>query len=99
MLEAINDVYDEWVDETCVVLYAISVDDSREQHKIAPLVNSKGWEFEVLLDPNSDFKRAMNVIFTPHTFLLYGKGEVVWQASTYIEGDEEEIYEQLIKLE
>jgi hypothetical protein len=31
-------------------------------------VNGKGWEYEVLLDANSEFKRAMNVNAIPHTF-------------------------------
>src|SRR5512137_2850040 len=59
-LTTISDVYSEWVEETGVKLYAISVDDSRSMTLVAPLVNGKGWEYMVLLDPNSDFKRAMN---------------------------------------
>jgi len=97
MLTAINEVYEDWVDETGVVLYAISVDDARNSNLVAPFVNGKGWDYIVLLDPNSDFKRAMNVVFTPHTFLLSGDGEIVWQKAMYIPGDEEEIYKQIKK--
>jgi cytochrome c biogenesis protein CcmG/thiol:disulfide interchange protein DsbE len=71
-----------------VKLYAISVDDSRSASLVAPLVNGKGWDYTVLLDPNSDFKRAMNVGPIPQTFLLNGKGEVVWQHTSFAEGDE-----------
>jgi len=97
MLTAINEVYEDWVDETGVVLYAISVDDARNSNLVAPFANGKSWEFKVLLDPNSDFKRAMNVVLIPHTFLLNGDGEIVWQKAMYIPGDEEEIYKQIIK--
>jgi len=61
-----------------------------------PLVNGKGWEFDVLLDENGDFKRAMNVNVPPHTFILNGKGEIVWQHVGYLEGDEAE-YIEIVK--
>ena len=53
---------------------------------------------EVLLDPNGDFKRAMNVNMIPHTFLLDGNGNVVYQHTSYYEGLEEEIYEMVQKV-
>ncbi len=87
-LTSISDVYDDWVKETGVKLYAVSVDNSRSVSLVAPLVNGKAWDYTVLLDVNSDFKRAMNVGLIPQTFLLNGKGEVVWQHTSFAEGDE-----------
>ena len=92
LLDAIHEVYSDWQEETGVVLYAISIDDFRTNYKIAPLVNGKGWEFNILLDINSDFKREMNVVATPHIFILNGNNEVIWQKTTYSQGDEDEIY-------
>jgi thiol-disulfide isomerase/thioredoxin len=97
-LTTISDVYDDWVTETGVKLYAISVDDSRSMTLVGPMVNGKGWDFTVLLDPNSDFKRAMNVGPIPHTFLLNGKGEVVFQHTSFAEGDELGLIEMVRKL-
>jgi cytochrome c biogenesis protein CcmG, thiol:disulfide interchange protein DsbE len=97
-LSTISEVYDDWVTETGVKLYAISVDDSRSMTLVAPMVNGKGWDFTVLLDPNSDFKRAMNVGPIPHTFLLNGKGEVVFQHTSFAEGDELNLIEMVRKL-
>jgi thiol-disulfide isomerase/thioredoxin len=97
-LTTIADVYDEWVEETGVKLYAISVDDSRSMTLVAPMVNGKGWDYQVLLDPNSDFKRAMNVGPIPHTFLLDGNGQVVFQHTSFAEGDELELIEMVRKL-
>lgn len=91
MLDAINEVYAEWQEETGVLIYAVSVDDARSSAAIAPLVNGKGWEFTILLDANADFKRAMNVNETPHIFILNENREVVWQKKTYAPGDEGEI--------
>jgi cytochrome c biogenesis protein CcmG, thiol:disulfide interchange protein DsbE len=92
MLDAINEVYSEWQDSTGVVLYAVSIDDSRTSSKITPLVNGKSWDFKFLMDSNSDFKRAMNVVATPHIFILNANAEVVWQKTTYMTGDEDEIF-------
>jgi thiol-disulfide isomerase/thioredoxin len=97
-LTTIADVYDDWVKETGVKLVAVSIDDSRSVPLVAPMINGKGWEYQVLLDPNSDFKRAMNVVTVPQTFLLNGKGEVVWQHTTFAEGDELELIDLVRKV-
>ena len=91
-LNNIADVYDDWVEETGVKLIAISIDDSRNAGKVAPYVNGKAWDYEVYIDANQDLKRALNVNNVPHTFLLNGKGEIVWQHNSYSEGDEDELY-------
>lgn len=94
-LNAIAEVYDDWQDETGVKLIAISIDDTRSMSKVAPYVNSSDWEYDVYLDSNSDLKRAMGVSSVPHTFLINGDGKIVWNHKGYIDGDEEELYEQI----
>ena len=94
-LNAIAEVYGEWQDETGVKLIAISIDDTRSMSKVAPYVNSSDWEYDVYLDSNSDLKRAMGVSTVPHTFLINGDGKIVWHHKGYIDGDEEELYEQI----
>lgn len=97
-LSTIAEVYDEWVEETGVKLIAVSIDDSRSSSRVGPTVNGKGWEYEVLLDANSEFKRAMNVNAIPHTFLIDGKGEIVWQHTSFAEGSELELIALVRKL-
>ncbi|MBI5325157.1 MAG: TlpA family protein disulfide reductase [Ignavibacteriae bacterium] len=97
-LKNIHEVYEDWQKETGVKLYAISIDDSRNSKKVAPFVNGRQWKFEVMLDENSDFKRAMNVNNPPHTFLYNGKGELVWQHNGYAQGDENNLYDEIKKL-
>jgi hypothetical protein len=96
--DAINDVYEDWVDETGVKMYAVSIDNARSSKRVLPTVNGRSWEFEVLLDPNSDFKRAMNVNVPPHTFILNGNNEIVWQHVGYLDGDELEYIEIVEKV-
>ncbi len=97
-LLAISDVYDDWVDETGVKLYAISIDDTKTAAKVAPFVNGRGWDFEVLQDINWDFKRAMNIVDIPFLCVLNGNGEIVYQHTSYAPGSEEELYEIVKKL-
>ena len=97
-MDAYNENYEDWQDETGVKIYAVSIDDARSSAKVLPFVNGKAWEMEVLLDPNGDFKRAMNVNMIPHTFLIDGKGNVVYQHTSYYEGLEDEIYELVEKV-
>ncbi|MCX7697773.1 MAG: TlpA family protein disulfide reductase [Bacteroidales bacterium] len=85
--------YDEWVEETGVKLFAINVDDQRTFASVKTLVNGKAWPFIVYCDPNGEFKRAMNVVNIPHTFILDGERKIVWQHSTFAEGAEEEVIE------
>ena len=97
-LNNINDVFEDWVEETGVRLIAISIDDMRQVYKVAPYVEGVAWEFDVLLDTNGDFKRAMNVNNVPFTFLLDGEGNIVYKHNNYAEGDEDELYEKVLEL-
>ena len=97
-LDAYNDNYEEWQEETGVKIIAVSIDDSRSTAKVLPFVSGKGWEFDVLLDPNGDFKRAMSVNMIPHTFILDGEGNIVYQHTSYYEGLEDEIFEIVEKV-
>jgi len=90
-LSTIAEVYEQWQKETGVKLVAVSVDDSRSSSKVAPLVDGKSWEYEVLLDLNGDLKRAMNVNEVPHMFIVNGNGEIVWQHTSFADGGEVEI--------
>lgn len=93
-LDAINDVYEDWVDETNVKLYAISVDDSRTVKRVRPLVSGKGWEFDILLDTNSDLKRQLNAPTIPVT-LLVKNNKILFRHSGYTPGSEDELYEKI----
>ena len=66
-LDAISEVYEEWQEETGVKIIAVSIDQAQNINKVKPLVSNHGWEYEVLLDPNGDFKRALGCQMIPYT--------------------------------
>ena len=94
-LNTIMDEYEDLQDETGVKLIAISIDDARNAPKVPVFVNGKGWEYEVYIDENQDFKRAMTVNNVPHTFLYDGNGVQVYSHNSFAPGDEEELYDQI----
>ncbi len=97
-LNTIKEVYEDWQDETGVKIIAVSIDDARAASRVKPLVNGSGWEYEVYIDQNQDLKRAMNVVNVPHTFIVNGKGEIVWQHTSFVEGSEDKLIELVKKL-
>jgi cytochrome c biogenesis protein CcmG, thiol:disulfide interchange protein DsbE len=97
-LGTINDELEDWVEETGVRFVAVSIDDTRNTYRVEPFINGRAWEFEVLLDPNGELKRALNVGNIPHTFVLNSNREVVWQHAGYAPGDEVELLEVLKKV-
>jgi len=97
-LKAINEVYDDWVSETGVKLFAVSIDQAQNINKVKPMVDEYGWEYKVLLDPNGDFKRSLGIQMIPYTIVVDGHGKIVYQHNGYTDGAENELIEQVRKL-
>lgn len=97
-LTAIAEVYEDWVEETGVKLIAVSIDDARSTSRVMPTVLGRNWDYEILLDANSDFRRAMNVNQIPHNFIINGKGEIVWQHTSFAEGSQHQLIELVRRL-
>ncbi|MBR6900160.1 MAG: TlpA family protein disulfide reductase [Bacteroidales bacterium] len=97
-LNNIKEVYEEWQEETGVKIVAVSIDDARSANRVKPHAEGNDWPYEIYLDQNSDLKRAMGVVNVPHTFILNGKGEIVWQHTGYQDGGEEELIEHVREL-
>lgn len=97
-LNSLAERYEELQEELGVTLVAVSIDDSRTSPKVGPFVAGQGWDYTVVLDPNSDLRRAMGVNNVPHTFLLNGAGEIVWQVNKYVPGEEEVLIAEIRKL-
>lgn len=94
----IDNLYEEWQKKYNVNLIAVSIDDSRTAPKVKPFVTSKNWTYDVLIDINSDLKRAMNVTNPPTLFLIDQNGKIVFTHTGYIEGDENELELKIAEL-
>lgn len=97
-LRAIADLYPDWQDETGMKMYIVSIDDAQNTSKVKPFVDAEGWEYEVLLDANSDFFRSMGLQTVPHVLVVDGDGNIVYNHSGYTDGSETELINIIRKL-
>lgn len=93
-LNTINEKYEDWQKETKFKMYAVSTDDARTTSKVKTVVKSKGWSYNILLDPNQTLKRSLNINSIPHVILIH-KGKVVYSHIGYSAGDEDELFAKI----
>lgn len=97
-LKAIHEQYADWQEETGMKVIAVSIDQAQNINKVKQMVDGEGWEYEVLLDPNSEFRRAMGVQMIPHVFIIDGKGKIAESRSGYTDGAESHLIEKVREL-
>jgi Thiol-disulfide isomerase and thioredoxins len=97
-LSAIAEVYDDWQEETGVKIIAVSIDQGQNINKVKPLVDQNEWEYEVLLDPNSELLKALGGQMIPFVVVVDGSGNIVSKHSGYTDGAENELIEEVRKL-
>ena len=95
-LDAINKDFDKWKSETNVKLIAISTDDARTKRRVRPLVNGKKWGFDILVDENQTFKRALNINGIPHTIVTRGS-QIIYRKIGFKPGEEEDLYNFILE--
>lgn len=93
-----DDYLIDWIDDYNLKIVAVSVDDSKTSNRAVTIANTNAWEFDVFIDENGDFKRAMGVNSAPYIFLIDSSGKIIWQQNAYLDGEEDRIEEKLSKL-
>ena len=98
-LDAIYDALPDWLDEVKFRVVAVSTDDSRLLAKARSFAEGRGWgeDYVLLFDKNQDFMRAMNVSVVPHVFVVDAKGKIVYSHTSYVPGNELELFEAIKK--
>ena len=92
-----NDVQDEWKKTLNLEIIAVATDDSRTQKRVKPLVNGKGWSYNVLMDSNQDFKRALSIANIPYTIVVKN-GNIVHIQNGFVPGNDKVLYDKLKSL-
>lgn len=93
-LDEMNDLMSEWKKSLNIEVIAIATDDSRTQKRVKPLVNGKGWEYQILLDTNQDLKRALSIVNIPYTVVVKNN-KIVHIQNGYVPGNETELFQKL----
>jgi len=96
-LDAISEVYGDWKQKINIEIIAVSVDDSRTEKRVKPMVNGKGWEYTVLLDTNQDFKRSLSIANVPYIVVVKNK-KIIYVQNGHSPGGEGEFFDKLKSL-
>ncbi len=97
-LEELNEykqIYNEYKDQG-FKMYAISTDDENSVAKVKPLVKSKGYNFPVLLDTNSDAVRLYYAQSVPYSVILNKQGMIIYSHLGYMKGDEVKVKQIIV---
>ena len=95
-LDAVSELLPTWISEYNTQLIAITIDNARALSQVKPIIEEKGWEFEVLVDSKQELQQALNFQAIPQTFVIDTEGNIVYQHEGYVPGDEFEL-EKFIK--
>ena len=95
-LDAISELYPTWQEQYNTRLVAITIDNARALTQVKPLIEEKGWEFDVLSDAKQELQQALNFQAIPQTFVVDEGGNILYQHEGYTPGDEYEL-EKIIK--
>jgi peroxiredoxin len=77
---------------------AISVDSPKSRSRVGPLIKSKKYTFEVLLDTQGRVAEKYNAIMLPRTVLVDREGEIIFAATGYRPSNHEKLEEVLASI-
>jgi len=86
-LKEYNKLYSNYSQYGLQVL-AISIDNEKSISKVKPFIRTNGYDFTVLLDPNSEVARMYYAQMVPYSLILNNKGDVIYTHLGYKKGDE-----------
>lgn len=93
----LNKIYEEFKDKGFNLL-AISTDNEKTIAKVKPFIKSRGYNFTVVLDKNSEVARKYYAQQIPYSVLLDKDGRIIQTHLGYMKGDEKKLRELIISL-
>ena len=94
-LDAIAEIYPDWVDEYDVEVVAVTIDTRQQLSKVPAMVQSKQWDYIVLSDAQGAAQQALNFQAIPQTFVTDQNGNIIYSHSSYVPGDEYELEDKI----
>jgi thiol-disulfide isomerase/thioredoxin len=93
-MKAMGPIYERLKGKIAYV--AVSIDNTKTMAKVGPFIESKGYTFPVLLDPNSEVFLMLNGTNVPYTVIFNADGTLHSKHDGYLEGDEVKLEEELV---
>jgi peroxiredoxin len=98
LLDEINEHAAQWNAKASVGYCAISVDDSRSSLHVITETRTIGWNYELLLDTNQEFRRQMGINTMPFVMIVDKSGTIIWKKEGYADNLIEDIDSEIDKL-
>jgi len=92
------DLFHNHFKELGLKVLTVNTDTPKSMSKVKPYVRTKGFEFNVAVDPNSQIKKKMKIQQMPTTIIIDQDGTVVYRHKGYVPGDEVGILKAITKL-
>lgn len=92
------DYLENWKGDYDIVFIAVSMDDNRTKPNVKGVVDTKGWEYDILLNPDNTAYQSLGFNSCPFTLLLDADGNIVYNHTGYKAGDEEELEKEIAKV-
>ena len=81
-----------------LTVLAVNLDTERSRSKVRSYVKSRGYDFQVALDPSNDVYRRFNGNALPYTLLIDREGRIIYRHTGYLPGDEEYLEREIALL-
>ena len=92
------DLFHNHFKELGLKVLTVNTDTPKSMSKVKPYVRTKGFEFNVAVDPNSQIKKKMKIQQMPTTIIVDQDGTVVYRHKGYVPGDEVGILKAITEL-
>ncbi|GAB4286924.1 MAG: thiol-disulfide oxidoreductase ResA [Ignavibacteriaceae bacterium] len=96
-LAEFSGIYNQYRDKG-FKMFAISTDNEKTVAKVKSFVRSRGYNFPVLLDTNSEVARMYYARAIPFSVLINKEGKIIYSHLGYMKGDELNVKSKLDEL-
>lgn len=97
-LAAYNAQYAAWQQAYGAEVVAVSIDDARQQRRVGPMAEQKGWAFPVMADAEGKLPAALGFQSIPQVYVVAADGSIAYAHSGYTPGDEDAVAAALAEL-
>lgn len=99
MIDSLLELTDEYGYSEKITVVLVSVDDTRTIDRVLPVVRTKGWKADVILDVNMELARAMAVYIPPQWVAVDCTGKPIFRRKIMEgESDSEYYFNELITI-
>jgi peroxiredoxin len=93
----LNKIYTDFKNEG-ISLIGVNIDSPRNQSKVRPFANARGMDYPVLLDPDQEMMKLMNVVVVPTLIIFNSSGEQVFSHEGFKPGDQQVLRDKINEL-